>query len=207
LPATLPAGAPAPGPVVPPAARPAGAPDPRVAQASARIVQETAAEVTKVQEYGGLAGRVILALLAVRIVSRRLLIRIFQFPGLFVVPFVFAYAATHSLDMLKVGMFLAGLVTVSQLSFWGNYLPRVYPVHLRGTGESFAANIGGRMIGTSFAAVTAWLAATLTPKGASLVEAAHHWAYAAAAVGFAVYLVGFLSSFFLPEPTAEHEHD
>ena len=49
---------------------------------------------------------------------------------------------------------MAGLFTVAQFSFWGNYLPRVYPVHLRGTGEGFAANIGGRMIGTSFAAVT-----------------------------------------------------
>ena len=47
-----------------------------------------------------------------------------------------------------MGAFLAGLFTVAQFSFWGNYLPRVYPVHLRGTGEGFAANIGGRMIGT-----------------------------------------------------------
>ena len=51
-----------------------------------------------------------------------------------------------------------GLVTVAQFSFWGNYLPAVYPLHLRGTGESFAANIGGRMIGTPFAAVTQFLA-------------------------------------------------
>jgi len=42
----------------------------------------------------------------------------------------------------------------------GNYLPRVYPIHLRGTGESFAANIGGRMIGTSFALLTTTLAGT-----------------------------------------------
>ncbi|MFO0884394.1 MAG: hypothetical protein U0894_09425 [Pirellulales bacterium] len=40
----------------------------------------------------------------------------------------------------------------------GNYLPLVYPVHLRGTGESFAANIGGRLIGTSMAAVVTYLA-------------------------------------------------
>ena len=57
-------------------------------------------------------------------------------------------------------IFLAGFFTVAQFSFWGNYLPRVYPVHLRGTGESFAANIGGRLIGTSFAWVTATLAVT-----------------------------------------------
>ena len=52
----------------------------------------------------------------------------------------------------------AGLFTVAQFSFWGNYLPRVYPTHLRGTGESFAANVGGRMIGTSAAFVTTTLA-------------------------------------------------
>ncbi len=72
-------------------------------------------------------------------------------------PLVFWWAATTSLSYLYVGMFLAGFVTVAQFSFWGNYLPRVYPVHLRGTGESFAANIGGRLIGTSFAWVTATL--------------------------------------------------
>ena len=43
------------------------------------------------------------------------------------------------------------------MSFWGNYLPRVYPTHLRGTGEGFAANIGGRMLGTGFAFVTTQL--------------------------------------------------
>ena len=71
--------------------------------------------------------------------------------------FVFYYAATHSLEMTKWGMFFAGVFTVGQLSFWGNYLPRVFPTHLRGTGEGFAANIGGRMIGTSFAFVTTQL--------------------------------------------------
>lgn len=75
-------------------------------------------------------------------------------------PIIFAYFATTSLSLTYVGLFLAGFVTVAQFSFWGNYLPRVYPLHLRGTGESFAANIGGRLIGTSFAWVTATLAAT-----------------------------------------------
>ena len=69
-------------------------------------------------------------------------------------PFVFYYAPTHSLELTKWGMFFAGVFTVGQLSFWGNYLPRVYPTHLRGTGEGFAANIGGRMLGTGFAFVT-----------------------------------------------------
>jgi MFS family permease len=159
------------------------------------IVQDVASDVTKVQEIGGLVGRVALAVLAVVVVSRRKLIRIFQVPGLILMPFVFAYAGTSDLRLLYGGIFLAGMCTVGQFSFWGNYLPRVYPVHLRGTGESFAANIGGRLVGTSFA----WLTATLavTPDRA---YAPTKVALVAAGVGFSVYLVGFIASFWLPEP-------
>jgi MFS family permease len=159
------------------------------------IEQRTAADVTKVQEIGGLVGRVALAWLAVIVVSRRRLIRMFQIPGLIVMPFVFAWAATTNLTWLYPGMFLAGFFTVAQFSFWGNYLPRVYPVHLRGTGESFAANIGGRLIGTSFAWVTATLA--VTPDRA---YAPTKVALVAAAIGTSVYFVGLLASFWLPEP-------
>jgi MFS family permease len=165
----------------------------------ARVIeQKVASDVTKVQEVGGLAGRVALALLAVVVVSRRRLVRVFQLPGLIVMPFVFGWIATSSLTWLYPGIFVAAFFTIAQLSFWGNYLPRVYPVHLRGTGESFAANIGGRLIGTSFAWVTATLAITndraYAPKKLALV---------AAAVGFSVYLVGFIASFWLPEPKTE----
>jgi MFS family permease len=162
------------------------------------IEQKIASDVTKVQEVGGLVGRVALAWLAVVIVSRRTLIRVFQVPGLIVMPVVFAWAATTALNPLYVGMFLAGMFTVGQFSFWGNYLPRVFPVHLRGTGESVAANIGGRMIGTSFAWLTASLA--VTPNRA---YAPTKVALVAAAVGFSVYLVGFIASFWLPEPPRE----
>jgi len=162
----------------------------------ARLTEQgVAASVTKFQEIGGLAGRVVLAWLAVVIVSRRKLIRIFQVPGLILMPLVFAWAARTDLDVLYPMMFLAGFFTVAQFSFWGNYLPRVYPVHLRGTGESFAANIGGRLIGTSFA----WLTATLavTPDRA---YAPTKVALVAAGVGFTVYLVGLIASAWLPEP-------
>jgi MFS family permease len=165
----------------------------------ARLVEQgIAANVTKVQEVGGLVGRVILAWLAVVIVSRRRLIRVFQIPGLVVLPLVFAWLATSHLSWTYVGMFFAGLFTVGQFSFWGNYLPRVYPVHLRGTGESFAANIGGRLVGTSFAWLTATLAVTsdrtFAPTKVALV---------AAGVGFSVYLIGLIASFWLPEPKRE----
>jgi MFS family permease len=162
------------------------------------INQTVAANLTKTQEIGGLVGRVLLAYLAVMVVSRRKLIRLFQVPGLIVMPLTFAVAATTSLTWLYPMIFLAGLLTIGQFSFWGNYLPRVYPLHLRGTGESFAANIGGRLVGTSFA----WLTATLavTPDRA---YAPTKVALVAAAVGFSVYLVGFLASFRLPEPARE----
>jgi MFS family permease len=147
------------------------------------------------QEMGGLIGRFLLALLAVRIVSRRKLLRLFQVPGLIIMPFVFFYAATHSLELLKWGIALAGLLTVAQFSFWGNYLPRVYPTHLRGTGESFAANVGGRMFGTSAALLTTQLA-NISPGALP----ANRLATAAAAVALLVYAVGFIASFWLPEP-------
>ena len=133
--------------------------DPRKEVAS-RIVQKNAASVGTVQEVGGLVGRLLLALLVAYLSSRPAVVRIFQVPGLILVPLVFFFPARNDLDLFRWGAFLAGLLTVAQFSFWGNYLPRVYPLHLRGTGESFAANIGGRMIGTSFALLTTTLASS-----------------------------------------------
>jgi hypothetical protein len=74
-------------------------------------------------------------------------------------------------------------------------LPRVYPLHLRGTGESFAANIGGRMIGTSFALVASELALYM-PGASDAVK----MAAAATAVGTFAYLANLILSFWLPEP-------
>lgn len=164
-----------------------------------RAIQQTASLVQAYQEFGGLAGRFLLAVLALYIVSRQKLIRTFQIPGLIVMVFVFYYAATHSLGMTKWGMFFAGVFTVGQLSFWGNYLPRVFPTHLRGTGEGFAANIGGRMIGTSFAFVTTQLVNVVpgaTPQA--------RLALAATVVAAFVYTGGLICSFFLPEPKGDH---
>jgi predicted MFS family arabinose efflux permease len=160
--------------------------------------QKVVSAVQAWQEVGGLVGRVVLAFLALRIVGRRRLLRIFQGPGLVLFPLVFLVAATTSVSWLKLGIFLCGVVTVAQFSFWGNYLPRVYPTHLRGTGESFAANVGGRMFGTSAAFVTTTIASSM-PGGSPSVQLA----YAAALVGFAVYVVGFAASFWLPEPERE----
>jgi hypothetical protein len=157
--------------------------------------EQTVSAVQSYQEFGGLAGRMLLAFLAVRILSRRKLLHVFQIPGLILMPLVFLFAATTSVTLLKIGLFLVGLTTIAQFSFWGNYLPRVYPTYLRGTGESFAANVGGRMIGTTAALVTTQLANFMPGAAAPM-----RLAFAAAAVGTGVYVIGFLSSYRLPEP-------
>jgi hypothetical protein len=168
---------------------------PRVA---AQVRDRTEARVSGVQFYqemGGLLGRILLAALAVLIVSRRTLLRIFQIPGLFLVPFVFFVPGRTDVELFRWGVLFAGLLTVAQFSFWGNYLPRMYPVHLRGTGESFAANIGGRVFGTSAALVTTQLS-NVTPGDSE----SQKLAFAAGVVALAVYAIGLAASFWLPEP-------
>jgi MFS family permease len=160
--------------------------------------QQTVSLVQSYQEIGGLAGRILLAVLAVQIVGRRRLIRIFQVPGVVLVPLVFLFPAKNDLELLKWGMFTAGLLTVAQFSFWGNYLPRVYPLHLRGTGESFAANVGGRLFGTSAALLTAQLA-NVMPGATPFLKLAN----AAASVALFTYALGLLASFWLPEPARD----
>ena len=157
--------------------------------------EQTVSGVQMFQEMGRLSGRFLFAFLAVRIFARRKLLRIFQIPGLILVPLVFAYAGTESLTLLKWGIFFMGLVTVAQFSFWGNYLPRVYPTYLRGTGESFAANVGGRMFGTGAAFLTTSLVNVMPGISPSI-----RLAYAATIVGVLVYAVGIAASFWMPEP-------
>ena len=149
------------------AAEKAGKPAPpagRLKAIAGNATDEAVATVTIWQEIGGLVGRVLLAFAALRIVGRRMLLRLFQWPALLVVPALFWWISTQltnadSLPWIKAGIFVAGLFTVSQFSFWGNYIPLVFPTHLRGTGESFAANIGGRVLGTA--------AAWLTPRSST----------------------------------------
>jgi hypothetical protein len=94
------------------------------------------------------------------------------------------------------------LVTVGQFSYFGEYLPKVFPLHLRGTGGSFATNVGGRMIGTSMATLnTAWLA-PLIAGGAQAVKPMHV-ALAAGYIATAMAIIAFVVGFLLPEPKAE----
>ncbi|MFN3651083.1 MAG: MFS transporter [Armatimonadota bacterium] len=173
----------------------------KLPKVGAEVREKTETNVASVQfaqEMGGLVGRMILAALAVLIASRGNLLRLFQIPGLILIPLVFYFPGRDNLSLFTIGAALAGVLTVAQFSFWGNYLPRVYPTHLRGTGESFAANIGGRMLGTSAALVTTQLA-NVVPGN----TAPEKLAVAAAIVAFSVYAIGLVTSFWLPEPKAE----
>jgi MFS family permease len=187
-----------------------------IAGAAARgYSQKIASEYTKVQELGGLLGRFLMAMALAGVIFWGRTLRMFQIVGLVALPLLFWYflrienkvffeinleavkLGKLPITTMSLGMFFVGLCTVAQLSFWGNYLPHVYPVHLRGTGESFAANIGGRMIGTSAAAITAQLASIL-PYG--VTDGPLKFATAAAIVGGICYLIGLIASFGLTEP-------
>ena len=170
-------------------------------QAAGNASDQVVAGVTVWQEIGGLLGRFILAVLATVIVSRRTLLRVFQIPSLIVVPLLFWWISgqlgnADSLGLIKAGIFVAGVLVVAQFSFWGNYIPLVFPVHLRGTGESFAANIGGRVLGTAAAWITLTLSASDKPDPARV-------AIVGAGVAGAYALVGAILTQFLPEPKAE----
>jgi len=188
------------------AAEKAGKPAPppgRLKAIAGNATDEAVATVTIWQEIGGLVGRVLLAFAALRIVGRRTLLRLFQWPALLVVPALFWWISTQltnadSLPLIKAGIFVAGLFTVSQFSFWGNYIPLVFPTHLRGTGESFAANIGGRVLGTAAAWLTLTFSAATPPNPVRI-------ALAGAAVAGAYALVGVILTHWLPEPDATLE--
>jgi MFS family permease len=185
----------------------AGKPAPpagRLKAIAGNATDEAVATVTIWQEIGGLVGRVLLAFAALRIVGRRTLLRLFQWPALLVVPALFWWISTQltnadSLPWIKAGIFVAGLFTVSQFSFWGNYIPLVFPTHLRGTGESFAANIGGRVLGTAAAWLTLTFAAATPPDPVRI-------ALVGAAVAGGYALVGAILTHWLPEPDASVEH-
>jgi MFS family permease len=176
----------------------AAPPEPRLRQVAGNATDQAVATVSSWQEMGGLAGRAVFALIAAWALTRRTLLRLFQIPALIFVPALFVWIASQltvpdSLIWIKIGIFVAGFFTVAQFSFWGNYIPQVFPLHLRGTGESFAANIGGRIIGTAAAWFTLTFSESRPPDPAKI-------AMVGAAVAGIYALVGAIATFWLPEP-------
>lgn len=170
-------------------------------QISAKVtkqqVQPRREHIQFLQELGGLAGRILLAIALVLIANKRLLLWLFQVPALGIIPLVWFWVFPNYPEYFAYGVFFAGACIVAQFSYFGEYLPKVFPVHLRGTGGAFATNVGGRMIGTAAAYLTTGVIAPLMAFGPPST------AYAAGVTGILVFGVGFLASFFLPQPPAE----
>ena len=125
------------------------------------------------------------------------MLRMLQIPGVVILPLTYFMLYKQDATVFSWGLAAAGFVTMSQLSFLGEYLPKVFPLHLRGTGGSFATNVGGRMIGTS--------AAFLTPKLAQMFTGSPYdqMANAAGYVSLGIVILGVILGTMLPEPKAE----
>jgi MFS family permease len=166
------------------------------------VVKEMADKVQFRQETGGLVGRILLAVLLIVGMSRVALLKVFQVPALIVLPLTYFVFFQGGGELFLWSYFVCGLLTVAQFSYFGEYLPKVFPLHLRGTGGSFATNIGGRMIGTSMATLnTSWLAPLLA-GGVQAVKPMHV-ALAAGYIATAMAVIAFLVGFLLPEPKSE----
>jgi MFS family permease len=178
----------------------------RIGQINKDQVQPRREEVQFMQELGGLVGRILLAVALLYIAGKRLLLWLFQVPGLVIIPVVWFWVFPKEPHYFTLGVFLAGACIVSQFSYFGEYLPKVFPVHLRGTGGAFATNVGGRMIGTSGAFLTTGIIAPLLTRwtGGGPVTP-QQVAFAAGVTGLLVFGVGFLISFFLPQPPQDEK--
>jgi hypothetical protein len=145
---------------------------------------------------GNVVGRLLLAFAAVRVLQRRRLLLGFVAPGL-LLPIMFLWVVPMGLAAVHLTMFLASAIATAQYSFWGNYLPRVYPTRLRGTGESFAVNIGGRIFGPASALATTTLATVISGSPLRRVT------QAAAIVLAVTQISAVVATRWLPEPQRE----
>ncbi len=164
-----------------------------------KIVKEKGNDVQFFQEMGGLTGRILLAVLIIVGLSRVVLLKVFQIPALLFLPLTYFYMFGQGGTFFLWAYGVCGLLTVAQFSYFGEYLPKVFPLHLRGTGGSFATNVGGRMVGTSMAVVTSSLIAPWIAGGADKVTPIV-MAQAAGYVATTIAVIALLVGFFLPEP-------
>lgn len=188
----------------------AGTPEHKAAEASlahakadqakaGKTLEAARGEIQLWQEIGGLLGRMLLAVLLLFVPSRTL-IRLFLIPGVFLFPLTYFRLVEAEFTVFAVAIFFCGLLTVAQFSFLSEFLPRVFPMHLRGTGGSFATNLGGRMIGTMAATLNTELLAPLFPGTPPMQVAA-----AAGIIGGSVFLIALVATVFLPHPHEEVE--
>jgi MFS family permease len=165
-------------------------------------VQKVSTHVQFFQEMGGLAGRIALAIFLIVGLARRTLLKLFQFPAVIVLPITYFVLFQRGGDAFLWAYAACGFLTVAQFSYFGEYLPKVFPLHLRGTGGSFATNVGGRMIGTSASLVTTSILAPMLAGGIDAVKPMHI-AQAAGWLATVIAAVAMLLGLFLPEPKEE----
>ena len=151
---------------------------------------------------GALIGRFILTGLVVWFVARRPMLRWLLVIGLGLYPLVLLGPALQDVEHFKYAVLVVTMVVGVQYSFWGNYLPRVFPLHLRGTGESFAMSFGARTLAPFMAFVTANLA-TVIPGANPTLKLAHSMALVAVVATVCALII----SRWLPEPAAELPED
>jgi len=164
---------------------------------AAQAVRARSGNIQRWQEIGGLTGRIMLAVLLTFVPSRTL-IRLFLIPGVVLLPITYWHLVSADYVIFATAIFFCGLLTVAQFSFLSEFLPKVFPLHLRGTGGSFATNFGGRMIGTMAATLnTEFLSKQFS--GLPPIQVAK----AAAVIGGSVYLIALIATFFLPRPQPE----
>ena len=115
-----------------------------------------------------------------------------------IVPLVYGVASTHSLALFTAGVFAVAVLINGPVSLLWNYVPRMYPTRLRGTGEGFVHNVGTRMLGTFAAVVTTQLANVMPGVGAPA-----RLAYSAATVAVLLYAIALAATFWLREPESD----
>ena len=153
-------------------------------------------------DIGALTGRLIVTGLLVWFVARRPMLRWILWAGLALFPLVFLGPVLQDASTFKYAALLVTLVVGMQYNYWGNYLPRVFPLHLRGTGESFALNIGARVV-APFTALMTPLLSNVMPGATPTLKLAHSMAL----VAVVATLCALLLSRHLPEPGAELPED
>lgn len=165
----------------------------------AQALKARRGNIQRWQEIGGFVGRIVLAILLLFVPSR-LLIRLFLIPGVFLFPLTYFNLVHADYVIFAIAIFFCGLLTVAQFSFLSEFLPRVFPMHLRGTGGSFATNFGGRMIGTMAATLNTEVLSKMF-EGTPPLQVAS----AAGVIGGSVYLIALFATFLLPTPQEEVE--
>jgi MFS family permease len=175
---------------------------PQVAVLSPKQQEQWVSIIHLHQDVGAVIGRILLALIVTRVLVRGPIYRWTMAAMLVCVPLLLTGPAIRDVDLFRYGAAVAAGLMALQHSFWGNYLPRLFPLHLRGTGESFAIGVGGRVIAPFAAIATTQLANALpgTTPSAKL-------AVSMALVTGAAVLCGFLLSWRLPEPAADLPED